>query len=288
MASFFAFLFFISLILLIVGLFKPNILKPVLKTEAVSRKKAGLILGSIMVVLFVIAGALAPSEPAKESVDSASKTQPTQTKASTASAKAKDTIKVTKVVDGDTIELEGGQKVRYIGIDTPETVDPNKKVQCYGKEASDKNKSLVEGKEVKLVKDVSETDKYGRLLRYVYVGDTFVNDYLVRQGYANASSYPPDVKYQDQFTKAEKEARDNNRGLWNSCKKEEAKTTTPAPTTTQPATPTTPSYTGGDKDCSDFKTHAEAQQFFISQGGPASDPHRLDNDKDGIACETLP
>ena len=82
---------------------------------------------------------------------------------------------VIRVVDGDTIEIEGGQKVRYIGIDTPETVDPSRPVGCYGKEASDKNKELVEGKIVRLEKDISETDRYGRLLRYIYVGDIFVN-----------------------------------------------------------------------------------------------------------------
>src|SRR4030042_2567140 len=81
-------------------------------------------------------------------------------------------ILVTRVIDGDTIEIEGGQKVRYIGIDTPEKVDPRPSVQCYGKEAAAKNKELVEGKRVRLEKDVSETDKYGRLLRYVFVGDT--------------------------------------------------------------------------------------------------------------------
>lgn len=130
--------------------------------------------------------------------------------------KQNETFKVVRVIDGDTIEIEGGQRVRYIGIDTPETVDPRKPVQCFGKEASDKNKELVAGKEVKLEKDVSETDKYGRLLRYVYVGNIFANDYLVRQGYAHASSYPPDVKYQDQFTQAQTEARVNHSGLWGS------------------------------------------------------------------------
>lgn len=131
-------------------------------------------------------------------------------------------FKVTRVVDGDTIQLENGQKVRYIGIDTPETVDPRKPVQCFGKEASDKNKELVEGQEVRLVKDTSETDKYDRLLRYVYVGDTFVNDYLVRNGYAHSSSYPPDIKNQDQLRLAEQEARENKRGLWadNACKED--------------------------------------------------------------------
>ena len=121
---------------------------------------------------------------------------------------------VARGVDGDTIELEGGQKVRYIGIDTPETVDPRRPVGCFGKEASTKNKALVEGKNVRLVKDISETDKYGRLLRYVYVGDIFVNEYLVREGYARASSYPPDVRYRDLFREAEADARINKRGLW--------------------------------------------------------------------------
>lgn len=124
---------------------------------------------------------------------------------------------VKRVVDGDTIELTDGRKLRYIGIDTPETKDPRRPVGCFGKEASDKNKEIVEGKEARLEKDVSETDKYGRLLRYVWVGDLFVNEYLVKNGYAHASTYPPDVKYQDVFRQAEIYARDNRLGLWSSC-----------------------------------------------------------------------
>ena len=125
--------------------------------------------------------------------------------------------KVRRVIDGDTIEIESGQRVRYIGIDTPETVDPRKTVQCFGQEAAAKNRELVEGKTVELEKDVSETDKYGRLLRYVYFDNVFVNDYLVRQGYAYASSYPPDVRYQDQFTQAQSEAQQSGSGLWSAC-----------------------------------------------------------------------
>lgn len=130
---------------------------------------------------------------------------------------------VKRVIDGDTIELESGQRVRYIGVDTPETVDPRKPVQCFGKEASAKNHELVEGKSVILEKDISETDKYGRLLRYVYLQPTdspnpiFVNDYLVRQGFAHSSSYPPDIKYQDIFRASEDFARQNNLGLWSAC-----------------------------------------------------------------------
>lgn len=124
---------------------------------------------------------------------------------------------VTRVIDGDTIELESGQKVRYIGIDTPETVDPRKKVQCFGKEASDKNKELVLDKKVRLEKDVKDTDVYGRLLRYVYVNGEMVNLKLVEEGYAKADTVPPDIKNKDLFLQAERTARINNLGLWNSC-----------------------------------------------------------------------
>lgn len=123
-------------------------------------------------------------------------------------------VKVIRVIDGDTIEIEGNIKVRYIGIDTPETVDPKRKTECYGKEASDKNKELVEGETVTLEKDVSDKDKYGRLLRYVYKGNVMINSYLVREGYAHISTYPPDVKYADLFKSNEREARENHKGLW--------------------------------------------------------------------------
>jgi micrococcal nuclease len=125
---------------------------------------------------------------------------------------------VDRVIDGDTIGLQNGDRVRYIGIDTPEVVDPRKPVQCFGVEAARRNKELVEGKSVRLEKDVSDRDKYGRLLRYVYLQDgTFVNLELIKEGYAAASIFPPDVKYADVFNAAEKEARGLKRGLWNSC-----------------------------------------------------------------------
>lgn len=130
---------------------------------------------------------------------------------------------VTKVIDGDTIELSDGRKVRLVGIDTPETVDPRRPVGCFGKEASNETKSLLTGKVVTLQKDVSETDKYNRLLRLIYLPlangqKLFVNDYLVREGFAKASTYPPDVKFANQFLEAERQARENNRGLWQKCK----------------------------------------------------------------------
>lgn len=136
------------------------------------------------------------------------------------------TAQVTRVVDGDTIEvnLNGQiQKVRYLGMNTPETVDPRRGVQCFGHEASDENKKLVEGKQVILTKDISDTDKYGRLLRFVYLPISgnemlFVNDYLVREGYAQIDTYPPDVKFADRFLAAQKQAQAQNKGLWGKCK----------------------------------------------------------------------
>ncbi|MBI2018797.1 thermonuclease family protein [Candidatus Daviesbacteria bacterium] len=134
-------------------------------------------------------------------------------------------VQVVKVVDGDTIEVVlGGVKktVRLIGIDTPETVDPRRPVGCFGKEASNETKSLLSEKVVILQKDVSETDKYGRLLRYIFLplenGQTlFVDDYLVRGGFAKVLTYPPDVKYNERFRQAEKEAKDSKKGLWGRC-----------------------------------------------------------------------
>lgn len=112
--------------------------------------------------------------------------------------------------------LSSGERIRYIGIDTPETKHPKKPVQYFGKEAYEANKGLVDGKTVRLELDVQKRDKYGRLLAYVYVGDVFVNAWLVENGYAKVSTYPPNVKHQKLFVKLQKEARKNNKGLWES------------------------------------------------------------------------
>lgn len=121
---------------------------------------------------------------------------------------------VSRVVDGDTVVLSTGERVRYIGINAPESVDPRRPVECFAREATAENKRLVEGHAVTLVKDVSETDSFGRLLRYVYVDGVMINEELVRTGYARASAYPPDVKFQAQLTLAEQEARQLQAGLW--------------------------------------------------------------------------
>lgn len=132
---------------------------------------------------------------------------------------------VTKVFDGDTIEVQfsDGQKakVRYLGIDTPETVDPHRPIGCYGYQASLRNKRLVDQKIVYLEKDLSEVDKYGRLLRYVYLKQTngwlLVNEYLIKSGMGTVLSLPPDNRLTPRFLQAEEEARIGRRGLWKKC-----------------------------------------------------------------------
>jgi micrococcal nuclease len=121
---------------------------------------------------------------------------------------AADEYLVTKVIDGDTIVLENGEHVRYIGMDAPEKGRP-----YYG-EATRENKRLVRGKNVRLEYDVSKTDRYGRTLAYVYVGDIFVNAELVRSGYAMIYTFPPNVKYYKTFLSLQEGAREQKRGLW--------------------------------------------------------------------------
>ena len=121
---------------------------------------------------------------------------------------AADELRVAKVIDGDTITLENGEHLRYIGMDTPEKGRP-----YYG-EAKRENERLVGGKRVRLEYDVERTDRYGRTLAYVYVGDVFVNAELVRNGYAKIYTFPPNVKYYKTFLALQKDAREQKRGLW--------------------------------------------------------------------------
>jgi len=133
---------------------------------------------------------------------------------------ANETGNVTYVTDGDTIKVNVSGTVytiRYIGIDTPETKYPGRPIECFGPEADAYNRERVLGKTVRLEKDTSETDRYSRLLRYVYVGSEMINEVLVRQGYATAVSYPPDTRYQDRFKLAETQAKTENKGLWKAC-----------------------------------------------------------------------
>ena len=124
------------------------------------------------------------------------------------------TFKCTRVVDGDTIILSTKERVRLIGVDTPETKHPNRPVEYYGMEASAFTKKMVEGKDVRLEYDQQQRDKYGRLLAYVYLMDgTFLNAEIIKQGYGNAFTKFP-FKYMKQFRQYEKDTRENKRGLW--------------------------------------------------------------------------
>lgn len=123
--------------------------------------------------------------------------------------------KVKEVIDGDTFVLENGEKVRMIGIDSPEVTGPYTQAEFYGEEASAYTKSILTGTTVYLDKDTSNVDQYGRLLRFVYLEDgTFINLLLIQKGYAEAGYYPPDLKYLDQFDEAEQQAINSNLGMW--------------------------------------------------------------------------
>ena len=130
--------------------------------------------------------------------------------------------RVVRVVDGDTIRValpSGEEPVRYIGIDTPESVKPGSPVECFAKRASALNERLVEGERVRLVRDVEERDRYGRLLAYVYRerDGLFVNAELVRRGYATVATFPPNVAHERDFRRLANRARLSGRGLWSEC-----------------------------------------------------------------------
>lgn len=177
------------------------------------------IAGAILVsALALIAKDLVRSLPVATNIVSSFSFQTTTGPQSAMSSSSATWYTIKRVVDGDTVELEDGNKVRYIGVNTPETHHPTKGVQCYGREAAAFNQSLVEGKLVRLEKDVSETDRYGRLLRFVYLEDgTFVNQVLLEKGYAQVVTYPPDIAKSKQFLAVQAEAREEKKGLWGYC-----------------------------------------------------------------------
>jgi len=124
---------------------------------------------------------------------------------------------VVRVVDGDTIHVrldDRVEKVRYIGVNTPEVHHPRKGEEPGGREAMAVNRTLVEGRTVRLETDVQTRDRYGRLLAYVWTGDVMVNAELVRRGFAQVMTVPPNVRHQALFVKLQRDARDAERGLW--------------------------------------------------------------------------
>ncbi|MEG3581432.1 MAG: thermonuclease family protein [Chloroflexota bacterium] len=126
---------------------------------------------------------------------------------------------VIRVIDGDTVELKNGERLRYNDIDTPETVHPSKPIECYGPEASKENKELVEGEIILVEFGNPKKDKYGRLLGYVFVDDLFVNAELVKGGYAEVNSYGNPGSKIDELMNMEREAKRQPVGLWDKCYK---------------------------------------------------------------------
>lgn len=124
---------------------------------------------------------------------------------------------VVRVVDGDTIAVRVGDRiesVRYIGVNTPEVHHPRRGEEPGGREASAVNRQLVAGKQVRLELDVQARDRYGRMLAYVWIGDVMINAELVRLGYAQVMTIPPNVRHQALFVKLQRDAREARRGLW--------------------------------------------------------------------------
>ena len=192
-----------------------------------------------------------------------------------------------RVVDGDTIEVRYRghvRDVRLIGVDTPETVHPFQPVECYGREASRFTRNALEGRRVRLGFDVERLDRYGRTLAYVWVRGELFNESLVRKGYAQVATYPPNVRYADRFRAAQREAREAGRGLWGGC---------PAQGSRDAGSPgrggggarCDPSYPEvcippppPDLECGELR--------FTGFRVTGQDPHGFDGDDDGIGCET--
>ena len=186
---------------------------------------------------------------------------------------------VERVVDGDTIIVEGVGRVRLIGVDTPESVHPRRPVEFFGKEASAFTKRMLEGQHVRLEYDQERTDRYGRTLAYVHLPDgTFVNAEIIRQGYGHAYTRFP-FRYLDQFRQYEREARNAGHGLWGA---------TPAERRASSKLP--PEAARYDDDGTGGISCAEAWRHGIApvrRGHPAY-AYMRDGDGDGVVCESRP
>ncbi len=213
-------------------------------------------------------------------------------------SKQQEKFKVIKVIDGDTINVEiNGQAetLRLIGIDSPETVDPRKPVQCFGIEASNKAKGVLSGKSVSLEADSTqgERDKYGRLLRYIFLEDgTNFNKMMIADGYAHEYTYQSNpYKYQADFKQAQKEAEMAKKGLWadDACPSNTPKpilNSTPipqSPTIIQSGSSGSNGFTCVGKTKCGQMTSCEEAEFYLNTCGVS----RLDGDKDGVPCESL-
>lgn len=202
----------------------------------------------------------------------------------TISSTTKKQVTVNRVVDGDTFEVtwdDKTEKIRLIGIDTPETVHPNKPVQEGGKEASNFSKEQLTGKTVYVELDVEDRDKYGRLLGYVYMEDgSFYNAALAGEGFAKIATYPPNVRWVELFKYLQTNARDAKRGVWADI--EQSAAPTPTSTPAQEVSPRPePSSNVTYSNCTEVKAAGKAPLY---KGDPGYS-NSLDRDGDGVACE---
>lgn len=301
----------LSILALGIGLMKPVLYARLIKRDF-TRKQSAAIFGSVFLASFILFGATsnptvsteqagqsAPTDQSEPTLQESSLTDSPQPSSEDlhAVAEVEDLYAVAKVVDGDTLDviINGHvERIRLIGVNTPETVDPRKSVECFGKEASNKTKELLSGQRVRLEADPTqgERDKYGRLLRYVFLADgRFINKILISEGYAHEYTYAAPYKYQVEFKQAQKEAEAAKRGLWAEGVCETISSSQPQPSILplDEYLKLPPQSSGGDKDCADFATQAEAQVYFEAGGGsPTFNFNQLDRDRDGVACESLP
>lgn len=210
-----------------------------------------------------------------------------------------DEVELVEPIDGDTAKFRVDGKVetvRFLLIDTPETHHPRLGEQPLGKEASEFTKNTLEqARRITLEYDAEKEDKYGRVLAYVYADGKSVQEELLKRGLARVGYIYESRRHLEDFRKAEDIAQEKKIGIWQCpgyvtdegydpdkwCK--DGAEEKPDTGYTGPYNPN-----GPDRDCSDFATQAEAQAFYEAAGGPERDPHRLDPDKDGVACESLP
>ncbi len=200
-------------------------------------------------------------------------------------------VKVVKVIDGDTVQvlLNGQtQTLRLIGINTPETVDPRKPVECFGREASNKAKEILDGKIVYLEFDPSQGtyDKYNRRLSYIFLADgTSFNKLMIREGFAYEYTYDNKYKYQEEFRSAQIEAEKNKKGLWadGACSGDVSEPVLKnSSSQTSSSQNSNNSSCGSKKYCGDMSGCEEAK-FYLNSCGL----DRLDADHDGVPCESI-
>ena len=195
--------------------------------------------------------------------------------------------RVERVVDGDTIIVSGVGRVRLIGVDTPESVDPRRPVEFFGKEASAFTRRLVDGQRVRLEYDWEGTDRYGRTLAYVYLPDgTLVNAEIIRRGYGHAYTRFP-FKYLERFRQFEREARTAGRGLWGAAPGAERRVASAARSGGLAASDPPAALARWDDNGNGRITCAEARRHGIApvpRGHPAY-RYMRDGDGDGVVCE---